>query len=332
MYNYSKRGNGLLTKHFETKPALGGDATITLVGDSKLDFINLFSHLWQDVFLFERRFSRFLPGSELSAFNRRAGVKQYVSPEFKELLEASIRMSKLSDGVYNPFILPALQRAGYKNSAMPGYENDLVDDHSNKRVVEASKLQLKDNMASIPYGTAIDMGGCGKGYLADKLADKLDHENLVGYWISLSGDMVVAGLDEKRKSWQVNIQSANSATKTLKNTVKNNGKRLGITTSGTFRRHNQQGSKKKWHHLIDPRTGKPAETDILLVTIVDKSCLHADVYASCAAVVGSKRAKDYLIKRGVEAACIQTTNRTSKLFGELIEDGYKPEIAKVIHA
>lgn len=321
----------MLTKYYETKQALGGDVTITVVADTNQSTGDLFNQLWKEVYLFERKFSRFLPGSELSRFNRQAGIRQIISSDFKNLLGASLKMSKLSGGVYNPFILPALQRAGYKNSAMPGYENDVVDDHSTKKVVTIDKLELKENTATIPYGTALDMGGCGKGFLADRLADILDKLKLTGYWLSLSGDMVVAGFDDNLKPWQVKIQSADSHNQYIDLIIENNGSRLAVATSGTFKRQNQ-GTNHKWHHLIDPRTGKPAMTDILLATVVDYSCLNADVLASCAAIVGSHEANEYLVKRRVVAACIQTKNKTINKFGDVFKNLKRLQTAGVKNA
>lgn len=294
----------MLAQIFETRQALGGDVTIVLTTAGSDDTQNIFSELWRQIFTFERQFSRFIPESELSQFNRKAGVSIPVSTEFGNLLMAAADMSKRTNGLYNPFILPALQRAGYRRSAMPGYEHDTYEDYSSHQVVGIDQLLLKNSTATIPYGTALDMGGCGKGYLADQLAAFLDQKDLAGYWVSLSGDMITSGVDEHGNPWTTTIQSAQQPTAQANWQIASDGTRLGIATSGTFRRDNQPALTA--HHIINPSTLLPAETDVLLATIVASSALEADVLASCAVILGSQAAPDFLRQQGVVAALLQT--------------------------
>lgn len=276
--------------------------------DSQRDVEPLFLSIWQQVFGFERQFSRFLPDSELSQFNRGAGLRQNISAAFAALLAASQAMSRVSDGLYNPFILPAVQRAGYIHSAVAGYGTDETDDFRDRVVVSADHLQLEaEGQATIPYGTAIDLGGCGKGYLADAIADEFDQADLAGYWVSLSGDMVTCGFDDQGQPWETGIVSARTARAESLFYVAGDGSRLHIATSGTFPRPGQ--TKMRGHHLIDPRTGQAAQTDIKLATVVATSAIAADVLASSAIIIGSQQALPYLKDKGALGVVIQTPRR-----------------------
>ena len=292
----------------DTKHALGGDVTLVLAIDSRRSTEPVFQHIWQQVFGFERQFSRFLPDSELSQFNRSAGLRQNISEAFAALLAASQAMSRATDGLYNPFILPALQRAGYLHSAIAGYSADESDDFRDRVVVSADHLQLEaGRQATIPYGTALDLGGCGKGYLADAIANELDQAGLSGYWVSLSGDMVTCGFDEQGHPWETGIVSARTPQAESAWYVAGNGGRLHIATSGTFPRPGQ--TKLRGHHLIDPGTGQAATTDIKLATVVATSAIAADVLASSAIIIGSHQAIPYLKVRGALGTVIQTARR-----------------------
>jgi thiamine biosynthesis lipoprotein len=164
--------------------ALGGKVDLTIVTDlSNSNTQILFDKLWSQVFKFERRYSRFLPLSELSSFNRSAGLKTPVSPEFLQMLKTAKQLSVDTGGLFNPFIMPALQRAGYTKSALPGYENDTQANYSNRVVVGVDELEIGDNWARIPFRTALDFGGFGKGYIADQLSKTLDAANIQGYWL-----------------------------------------------------------------------------------------------------------------------------------------------------
>lgn len=277
--------------YFQTNIALGSSITLTIVADQQADkkINQLFAELWRAIFVFEKQFSRFLPNSELSQFNQKAGTQQPVTPEFHALLKEAKRLSEATAGLFNPFILPALQRAGYKKSVVPGYEEDFQHDYSKLHVAEPKDLKIGDSWASIPYGTAIDVGGCGKGYLADQLAKKAKQEEVRGYWFSLGGDVVGAGHDEHGRPFTVEIRDSPDESAPARWEVRPAGKEFTVATSGTnIRKGVHEG--KAWHHILDPRTQLPAETDLTTVSIYGISGVEADVLASSAIILGSKKA------------------------------------------
>lgn len=294
-----------LVRTTETKHALGSDVTLTLIsGLGHAHTTDLLAVLWRQIYMFERQFSRFIPMSELMVFNREAGMKTITSPAFHDLLKAAKYMALKTKGLYNPFILPALQRAGYRRSASPGYENDPQEDYTQRQVVTIDKLHIGDTWAMIPYNTALDMGGCGKGYLADQLAGTLRQYDIAGYWLSLGGDICSYGADEQGKPLSVAIQNAQKLDSTRPEYIEQPGDYAAVATSGTFRRQAQYQTEP-WHHIIDPLTGVSAITDIQLATVCATTALEADVLASCAVIIGADAAVAFLKKNGATAAYIQ---------------------------
>lgn len=304
----------------QTKLALGSDIKIAIISDmSQTDAEHLFGVLWKKVYSFEKQFSRFLGKSELSIFNRSAGTKTKISPEFRELLINVRRQGVETGGLYNPFITPALQRAGYLKSAMLGYEQDAQSDYTDRKVVGVERLVIGDDWATIPYGTAIDIGGCGKGYLADQLGQILNEQSLTGYWMSLGGDVVTMGNDENDNNMTLNIQNADDLGGVSDWIVHCPIKYSSTATSGTFRRKGQN-IPKSWHHIINPNTLEPAITDIRLATICAGTALQADVLASCAVILGSKKAPEFLKKHGVKSALLQCIDKDGVLFEQVFGD------------
>lgn len=291
-----------MRQYYQECIALGSKTGLSLVGGAtSLEVEKIYHELWQSIFRFERQFSRFLPGSELSTFNRNASTKQFISQEFRALLVTARDLATETKGLYNPFILPALQKSGYKHSRVPGYENDKVDDHSNKSVVSIDHLEIGDDWARIPYGTALDLGGCGKGYIADQIKQSLP-STITGYWLSFGGDIAVGGRDDHALPWKVYIQSADAPDKNIGAVLADCD--CGVATSGTIV-HRGKAKGKMWHHIIDPRTCKTADTDVLLATVWDKLSVRADVLASCAVILGEKQGLAFLKSVGVKGALIQ---------------------------
>jgi len=297
--------------HRQKHTALGSEAVITLVTDvTEAQVAALYAALWLRIFTFEKQFSRFLPASELSMFNRNAGAKQPVSEAFHDILQAARELSLKTEGLYNPFVLPALQRAGYTQSFVKGAEHDVHDDHRKKSVTTIDKLELGTDWARIPYGTALDLGGCGKGYLADQLADYIQ-DKVAGYSISLGGDLVCGGLDQKGARFSVTIQTANQRGDNIIGEIIMPQSRQAVASSGTtLRRGLEKG--KPWHHIIDPKTMRPAETNVQLVTVCHESCLFADVLASCCIILGVQTSRPFLKSHQVTEALFQILDKNNQ--------------------
>src|SRR6185369_2724167 len=256
--------------YLQSALALGTTVELRLAAPDTATAEKHFAGLWNEVAQFESKFSRFKPESELNGLNRRAGEKTPISADFKKLLEASQYFSKATGGLFNPFILPALQRAGYTRSLVTASPSP---DYSERTVVNPEALEVGDGWARIPSGTALDVGGIGKGYLADRLGGMLDHlsEN---YCLSLGGDMRVKG-EDAGSPWIIDLQSAQDREASCG--YFSDGPLFGIATSGAVRE--VQGHTQA--HLIDPRTGEALQASRSLCTVVAEDAATADVFATC---------------------------------------------------
>ena len=278
-----------VVEYTQTDTALGGQVLIGFVSSAdNATVADLFRTLWLAVFQFEKRFSRFLTASELSRFNRRAGTEVPISDEFRDILQQASHLAVVTQGLYNPFVLPALHETGYVASALRQYAANQPDDYSRRSGAPITDLVVKHGHALIPYNTAIDLGGCGKGYLADQLGRILRDAHVEGYWIELSGDVATYGRDAEGHAIHVAIDGSDFVIRTPSTP-------FGIGTSGTKPR---PGQTLKGHHIIDPRTLKPADSDVYYATVCAASAVLADVLASCAIIVGSKQAPQFLQQLG----------------------------------
>lgn len=298
----------------QSRVALGSDILLTLVCDQPAP---IFAALWKQIDTFEQRFSRFLGTSELSLFNAAAGARQPISPQMQAILSASLAASTSTRGIYNPFVLPALQRAGYTKS----WTNPHLSSGTNTtgRIAQPDELELSETSARIPQNTAIDLGGIGKGYLLDELVQTLPAE-LEGFWLSLGGDIIVGGHTEAGTAWEIGIATAAGTGDAATVAIPKDSIRA-IATSGITKRRGVTPSGTAWHHLIDPRTGTPANTTVLTATAVGTSGLWTDIYASCVVIEDSpssntKHIPSHLAHNGITDLIIQRLSESPQIIGQ----------------
>ncbi|MGH2490920.1 MAG: FAD:protein FMN transferase [Candidatus Limnocylindria bacterium] len=217
------------------------------------------------------RLTRFDPSSELSRFNASAGAWVAVSSELEALLRESARAFDVSEGLVNVAILPALMAAGYTRDFAAGPTAQTAA----PRIAPLPEvLEVRAGEARLATGSAVDLGGIAKGWMADRLAGRLGDNVLV----NLCGDLYARGGGTTGEGWPVGF-----GTKTLLL------KDLGAATSGTTKRSWEGG-----HHLIDPRTGLPARSDLSEVSVLAATATDAEIYAKVALLLGADGAPKWL--------------------------------------
>ena len=238
------------------------------------------SALVADTYAFEQQLTRFDPASELSRFNRSAGTRTAVSPLLEELLHVALNAYALSDGLVTAACLPALVAAGYDRTITEVQRRGRAREHRDVGPPPAlpDALHVGAGWARLDAGCAIDLGGVGKGWLADRLCERFD--NAV---VNLGGDIRVRGGGPDGAGWSVALCDGQIVS----------ALEAGIATSGTLGRRWSGG-----HHLIDPRTGSPSATDITIVSVVAGSAAHAEVLAKAACLLGSTQAASWLQAHG----------------------------------
>jgi thiamine biosynthesis lipoprotein len=193
-----------------------------------------------------------------------------VSPEIEDLLHESLRAFEVSGGLVNVAVLPALLAAGYTRDFAAG-PTARADPPPIPPLAEV--IQLRPGAARL-VGAGVDLGGIAKGWLADRLAARLGENVLV----NLCGDLFARGGGETGEGWPVGF---GDRTLLLKD--------MGAATSGTTKRSWEGG-----HHLIDPRTGLPARTDLSEVSVLASTATDAEIYAKVALLLGAEAAPKWL--------------------------------------
>jgi FAD:protein FMN transferase len=261
----------------------------------------------------EERWSRFLPGSETSALNRAAGRPVTVSPETFTLVALALVGWLASGGRFDPTILDALERAGYDRSF------ELLDPSSPRacrqdRPAPAGGLggvvlDQRTGAVRLPPGTRFDPGGIGKGYAADLLCAELRAAGAAGACVNIGGDLRVAGRSPGGARWSVGVPHPRGGVAGVLELAAG-----AVATSSASRRAWKIHGRPN-HHLIDPRTGLPADTGLLQVTAVAGEGWRAEVAAKAAYLAGIPGALRVAAALGAEALVVDHTGRVHATVG-----------------
>jgi thiamine biosynthesis lipoprotein len=235
----------------------------------------------------EARFTRFVPDSELALLNGSGGRYVPVSAEMFAMLEAALWAFQESDGLVNAAVLPALLATGYDRPFRQGLsEPPRLQPAELPPLPEVLLLDAPTRSAALAPAVALDLGGIAKGALADLLIDELGDSAVC----NLGGDLRARGAGPEGDGWHIGLCDRSVV-------AVSDG---AVCTSGVTRRRWGQSM----HHLIDPRTGMPARTDLAEVSVVTDSALRGEVYAKCAMLLGAAAGCSFLEARGVPYAVV----------------------------
>ena len=234
----------------------------------------------------ERRWSRFLPASDVSRLNEAPEAFVVVSPDTLELLATMKHAWSLSGGRYDPTLLAAINAAGYSRSHDgSGRRSSSAGPRAACTIADVG-LHPETSAVVVPSGLGIDPGGIGKGLAADLVVTELLERGTAGALIGVGGDLAAAGDPPAADGWQVAIEHPLDRSRELVRVTLGAG---GVATSSTLSRAWVQDGDRR-HHVIDPGTGECATTDLAAVTVFARAGWEAEVYATAALLSGAARA------------------------------------------
>ena len=258
--------------------------------NAKMRVRQLFSRLQQATETIEQCLSRFRADSELSSVNSHVGEVTRVSLLFASVLKKADEAYQLSAGLFDPRVIQVLQDIGY-----PGVRNSNLDrtqsDPTEHAMGDQFVIWHADDV--IELTAPIDLGGIGKGYTVDFLAKQVLQtfaaEEMSGFLVNAGGDVVLHGRQENGEPWTVGVENPFSP-KEIFAALTCADQTVAICTSSKWRRKwLYQG--QEMHHLIDPRTGSPARTDVMSVTALAPEAAIAEVMTKMVFLEGECRSE-----------------------------------------
>jgi thiamine biosynthesis lipoprotein len=302
----------------KTETIMGTQVTITVVAGSFEEAEAAIEAGMAELRRLDAMMSLYKDGSEITQVNRAAGKNPVkVSPEMIEIVEAAAEVSKLSGGVFDVTVGPlvVLWQMRLKEGTIPS-------DREIKKVLRLVDYRnvLSDKKASTLFlkrpGMILDLGGM-KGYMADRVAALLKKRDINNAVIAVAGDIWVLGRREDGSPWRIGVQHPRDKEKVL--AVLELSDKF-ISTSGDYERFVIR-EKKRYHHIVDPRTGRPSQSVISATLVGDKGAF-VDPLTKIPFILGPEKGTPIVNKFGVEAIFVDESGKvtTTEGFSKLTKE------------
>ena len=211
-----------------------------------------------------------------SVENLENAIKNY-DAETEEILKVADKIKSETNGTFDVNVAPIMRIWGF-------YSHEFEE----KQHRVPTPLEIEEALLTASSGLYVDLGGIAKGYCADRLVTILKEEGVKSAVLSLGGNIALIGAKPDGTPYTVGIKSPFDegiyATIKAQDTM--------VVTSGDYVRYFEENGKR-YHHILNPKSGYPAESDLKSVTIVSDSGIYADSLSTALFVMGKDKAIEY---------------------------------------
>ena len=234
--------------------------------------------------------SRTAEGSELFALNAANGetVSYAADDPLPQLIETALAISEATGGAFDPTLAPVLDAWGFTKDTRrvpPAEELAALLTHTGRGKVALEKTAEGESVTLLD-GAQLDLGGIAKGYAADLLRAQLEKEGVASAALDLGGDVFVMGKKSDGSDWRIAVKDPGDTESYLGIVAASDA---FIVTSGVYERYFEENGVR-YHHILDPKTGCPAESGLVSVTVVCKNGAWADALSTACFVLGTDKA------------------------------------------
>lgn len=245
-----------------------------------------------------------VPSSDVASVNRKAGgLPTRVAGDTLYVVKRATEYGDLSHGRFDAAIGPLVRLwgIGTDHAKVPSPEEIAAA----RSLVDYRDVEVDESAGTVRLrkaGMALDLGAIAKGFAADRAAEALVKRGVKSAFIDLGGNILVVGSRPDGSPWRVGIQDpwkergATFAVVPVRN--------MAVVSSGTYERFFEQGGRR-YHHIIDPDTGYPAETGIVSATVLARHAVDADALSTTVFLLGPSDGMKLITRlAGVEAVVV----------------------------
>jgi FAD:protein FMN transferase len=296
--------------------AMGTQCHIIVVIETQAASVRLLSYAHQRIAALEQMWSRFRSDSDISKLNASPGKHVAISEETMFLLQFARSGWKMTNGAFDPTVHASMMSLGYDRSIIELEASDLpAGAVSAAPGCEGIEINRNLRTAKLAAGVSVDVGGIGKGLAADVLYEELRHMGALGASVSMGGDVRVGGLAPNGIGWPIGIGDPGDHEMLIAEMHLSEGAMVTTTPFGRSWMRNGE----RLHHLLDPRTGRPVQTDVQSVTVICGEAWLGEVIAKHAVLEPGVNAIDVISAHGAEGVVVKPTHReTTPGFGAYV--------------
>ena len=229
--------------------------------------------------------------SEIFGLNSADGKRTEISDDTSFLIKRSLEINKSTNAAFDITLYPVSREWGFTTGDYKVPAQTRLDELLKSVGSENIILDTNDNSVSLLNGANIDLGGIAKGYAGKCAAEILKNEGIKSAILNMGGNVQTIGAKPDGSSWIVGIQDPTDSHE-LVGTVEVIDK--AVVTSGGYERYFEDEAGNTYWHILDPKTGRPAKTDILSVTVIGIDGTTCDALSTSLFVMGIDSACGYL--------------------------------------
>lgn len=210
-----------------------------------------------------------------------------LSADSAALLQSALDFADETGGLFDPTIEPVMEAWGFTDKQYRVPTEATLKDLLTR--VDYRKVNLSGDKVSLPKGMQLDLGGIAKGFTSARVMDVFTEAGVTSGIISLGGNVQALGKKPDGSLWRVGIQDSDNLNDTFA-VVEISDE--AVITSGAYQRFFEQDGKT-YHHIIDPRTGRPSDSGLVSVSIISKDGTLADALSTTLFIMGGDAATEF---------------------------------------
>lgn len=295
--------------------------TLTVYGEQAQEGISMAR---EEILRLERMLSTTETSGMVARLNREKKLR--VSEEIAGLWSVSYDIFRQTEGAFDVTIYPVMKAWGFTGDTFRVPEKwelqRLLERVDSNRV----SLQKDALILELPPDGELDFGGIAKGYAGEQLAEEWKEMGIHSALLDLGGNIQLVGSKPDGSDFKIGIRNPLEETGTLGTLCASD---KAIVTSGGYERYFEEGNKR-YHHILDPKTGYPADSDILSATVVCEKGSLADGYSTALFVMGREKAISFWREYGDRFEMILYTEDGMLYVTEGLEETFLTDLDRIV--
>ncbi|MEE2901224.1 MAG: FAD:protein FMN transferase [Myxococcota bacterium] len=240
--------------------------------------------------------STYRPKSAISRFNESGDTKSFpVEAEFFHVVSSALDIGKKTQGAFDITLGPLIDAWGFDKTGRHINKPSAESIASLKPYVGLDKVTAENGgIQKADPRVRINLSGIAKGYAVDSIAALVEEAGAERFMVEIGGEIAVKGMNAKGRPWKLGINRPTPEATRLELIGTAELEKGAMATSGSYRNFfSREG--RRYHHIIDPRTGAPVLHTLVSVTVIAPNCMQADALATAAMVLGQEAFEKSLV-------------------------------------